>query len=256
MDVFDGLSNQDYAEGIATLIDPVDITLLSRISKNRICFFLRTKVIADNLTEIHKQVIIKGKTTPKCPLITKTVRVIISNASADIPNGIIKDELVKQGVNLLSEITDIKADLTGPMYAHILSFQKQVFIKPEDEEKINSIQCLRIRLNNVDHMIFVSTEKMVRFLCHIEGHLARQCGKNKEKDPLSQVSTGSTSLEPLAVTRIRDDNQIMLPPKQSTAKRGYSSSTVSSIESPVTKQIQKKFKRNVLCQTFQSSKPN
>ncbi|KAL3290476.1 hypothetical protein HHI36_023817 [Cryptolaemus montrouzieri] len=51
---------------------------------------------------------------------------------------------------------------------------------------------------------------MVRFLCHIEGHLARQCGKNKEKDPLSQVSTGSTSLEPLAVTRIRDDNQIML----------------------------------------------
>ncbi|KAL3274915.1 hypothetical protein HHI36_019696 [Cryptolaemus montrouzieri] len=200
---------------------------------------LRTKVIADNLIEIHKQVIIKGQTIPIRPLITKAVRVIISNASADIPNGIIKDELVQQGVNLVSEITDIKAGLTGQMFAHILSFRKQVFIKPEDEEKINSIQCLRIRLNNVDHMIFVSTEKMVCFLCHIKGIWLGNVKKNEKKDPLSQVSTGSTSLEPLAVTRIRDDNQIMLPPKQSIAKRGYSSSTVSSIESPVTKQIQK-----------------
>ncbi|KAL3288904.1 hypothetical protein HHI36_003349 [Cryptolaemus montrouzieri] len=112
MDVFDGLSNQDYAEGIATLIDPVNITHISPIWKNRICFFLHTKVIAENLTEIHKQVIIKGQTIPKRQLITKAVRVIISNASADIPNGIIKDELVEESVNLVSEITDIKVDLT------------------------------------------------------------------------------------------------------------------------------------------------
>ncbi|KAL3274913.1 hypothetical protein HHI36_019694 [Cryptolaemus montrouzieri] len=76
---------------------------------------LRTKVIADNLIEIHKQVIIKGQTIPIRPLITKAVRVIISNASADIPNGIIKDELVQQGVNLVSEITDIKAGLTAKL---------------------------------------------------------------------------------------------------------------------------------------------
>ncbi|KAL3281534.1 hypothetical protein HHI36_004742 [Cryptolaemus montrouzieri] len=152
MDIFDGLSNQNYGEGIATLIDPLGITHISEL--------------AEELEEILHQLKIKECTVPMRPSITKGVRVIISNATAHIPISIIKEKLIKYGVNPLSEIPDIEDGLIGQMDVHILSFRKQVIVKPEDEAKID----LRISLDNIDQIIFVSTEKMICFLHHTEGH--------------------------------------------------------------------------------------
>lgn len=181
LDAIEGLQLQDYAEGIAKLINPIGITHISRISKNRVCLYLRTKEIAADLTDNHQTAKVGIHNLVIRSLISKTKRIIISNASADIPNSVIKNELTRRGIKVTSEISDIKAAISGPQFSHILSFRKQAYIAPEDEVKVNEIKYITVTIKNTEQWLYISTDKLVCFLCHSEGHLAKHClNRNKE----------------------------------------------------------------------------
>lgn len=111
----------------------------------------------------------------------------------EIPNDIIIEEINKHGIEPVSTITDVKAALSGPRFSHILSFRRQIYIKEEDEPKIKDIQNLQLKVNNATHWIYLSTEKLVCFVCNNEGHLAKYCSQAENS---ATNSTAPASLPP------------------------------------------------------------
>ncbi|KAH0556651.1 hypothetical protein KQX54_001220 [Cotesia glomerata] len=56
LDSVDGVQIHEYAVASGSKIGPENIRHLSRIANNRICIYLSTKEVADNLIENHKTV--------------------------------------------------------------------------------------------------------------------------------------------------------------------------------------------------------
>ncbi|CAG5102782.1 Protein of unknown function [Cotesia congregata] len=54
LDSGEGIQLQSYAIAIGTKIGPQNIRYISRIANNRICVYLATKEIADQLIVVHK----------------------------------------------------------------------------------------------------------------------------------------------------------------------------------------------------------
>ncbi|CAD6210763.1 GSCOCG00010933001-RA-CDS, partial [Cotesia congregata] len=89
LDTVDGTPTQDYALVIATKIDPENIRHISRISNNRVCVYLSSKEIADQLIDIHQAIIITNQRILIRPLFSWNKRLIISNVQPIIPNDIV-----------------------------------------------------------------------------------------------------------------------------------------------------------------------
>lgn len=69
IDAVDDTPIKDYAYAFGKIINPSQIRFLSRMSNNRICVFVSTKEIADELTEIHQCIILNNTKIPIRPLI-------------------------------------------------------------------------------------------------------------------------------------------------------------------------------------------
>lgn len=103
LDSIENLTIQDYAEGISKLTDPLNITHISRISKNRVCLYLRSKKIVDELTDVHRHAKIGQHKLEIRPLIVKTKRVILSNVGPDVP-----DEMIIEGLTQYHKSLQLK----------------------------------------------------------------------------------------------------------------------------------------------------
>lgn len=148
VDSIDGHSVEEYALSLAKVMDPKDILYASRINQNRICFYLSKKEIVDNLLENRTNILIGTVSLTIRPLVSKAKRVMISNVQPCIPTSAILDELQKLDITPVSQITPIRTGTQHPSLSHLLSFRKQVYIKPEDEPKIPNN--LRITYENVN----------------------------------------------------------------------------------------------------------
>lgn len=76
IDAIEGLTVQDYAEAIGNLIDPMNITHISRISKNRVCLYFKSKQIAQQFVDKHPKIKIQNQIIDVRLLTRRTKRVI------------------------------------------------------------------------------------------------------------------------------------------------------------------------------------
>lgn len=179
----EGLTVQNYTTGLGSLIGKEHVRFVSRTS-HRIVVYLDSKELADKLTENNTKVNIGSHSLLIRPLITKSKRIIISNVCPIIPHTHIENELAKLNITPASKILFIRAGITEPGYSHVLSFRRQVYIQPGDEDKLPS--SLKISYDNSTYWIYFSTQKIVCFLCKEEGHLARYCKNVESYAPNSQ----------------------------------------------------------------------
>ncbi|CAG5102890.1 Similar to Transposon TX1 uncharacterized 82 kDa protein (Xenopus laevis) [Cotesia congregata] len=91
------------------------------------------------------------------------------HASSDV----IEQEFTKLGIKLSSEITFLKVGIQNPPFNHILSFRRQVYITPQDEEKFP--ETIKIIFEETTYFIYLSTDSISCFICKKEGHLAKNC---------------------------------------------------------------------------------
>ncbi|CAD6228027.1 GSCOCG00006316001-RA-CDS, partial [Cotesia congregata] len=54
----DKVKIEDYAKAIGDIIGAKEVRFISRISNNRVCIYVSTKELADNLIEKQKNVVI------------------------------------------------------------------------------------------------------------------------------------------------------------------------------------------------------
>ncbi|KAH0561119.1 hypothetical protein KQX54_013300 [Cotesia glomerata] len=131
-------------------------------------------------------------------------RVCIYVATKDIADTLID---IHKTVKPASSITTLRVGLNIPGFQHILSFRRQVYIKPED---VNNIPPLwKIDYDDTTYFIYPSLDAMICFNCKEQGHLARACPTN----PNHQGATDSSSQENLPATPLSEESVIPKKPE-------------------------------------------
>ncbi|KAH0540244.1 hypothetical protein KQX54_014996 [Cotesia glomerata] len=113
LDSVDGVQIHEYAVALGSKIGPESIRHLSRIANNRVCIYLSTKEVADNLIENHKTVKVRDTDIYIRPLISRNKRLILSNVPPIIPNDVIIAKLKESKINPVSNISTLHFDDTS-----------------------------------------------------------------------------------------------------------------------------------------------
>lgn len=179
MDAIEGISLNDYILAIGNLVEPANVRFASKISMNRVCIYLASKQLVDNIIENKQFIKIGNKTVEIRPLLTKFKRLILSNVCPVIPHEILEEKIRSFNVRLGSSLSFLRAGISAPGFSHILSFRRQIYVHPED---INNIPpSVNITYDNTTYWIYLTTEKISCFICKQQGHLAKNCDENPNK---------------------------------------------------------------------------
>lgn len=173
MDHVEDVTLTDYVCAIGDKVQPKNIIFASRISINRVCIYLASKELVNELIEKHRYIEFNQVKVTLRPLISKMKRVVFSNVSPDISNHVLEDILDQLNIKRGSHISHVKATISKEGYSHVASFRRQVYAKPEDVVKIPEI--FRIHLNGINYFIYASTDSLRCFTCKLEGHIAINC---------------------------------------------------------------------------------
>lgn len=232
IDSMEGLSNDDYLDGLESLISIENVRFVSKISGKRVCIFLNSKSLVEQLN--GQKIKVKEHTVSIRPLIEKNKRVVISNVYPMIPHELILDLLKNSGINPVSPMQHIRAGLNKQGRSHVLSFRRQIYIKEEDVPLIP--ETLKVVYDNTPYWVYLSTESTNCFLCKQSGHVAKQCPEYQE-----------TSEENLNLTLTKENSTVQhnkpheVPDMASINSKGQKrpppsiiSSTNSANEQPIT----------------------
>lgn len=192
LDSIEGLTIDDYVDGLEELINVNEIRFLSKIANSRVCVYLTGLSTVENIE--NKSITVKNHTLIIRPYISRNKRVVISNVSPTIPHEDIIRALNVRGITPVSTMTYIRAGTVKPGRSHIMSFRRQIFIKEEDESLLpGTIQMID---DDIPSWIYLSTDSTNCFLCKQSGHIAKLCPKNPSSNndtPISQTSGSQPS---------------------------------------------------------------
>lgn len=212
--VIDSISDipiDKYILEIGKLTSPNNIRFVSRISGNRVCVYLESKQTVTDIISKHSHIKINDNTLQVRPLITHYKRLILSNVCPVIPHYVLTDALEKLKIRTNSAMTFIKAGMSNPGYSHILSFRRQIYIHPEDEELIP--ESLHIKFDDTNYWIYLSTDTLKCFLCKQSGHIAKQCSQN--------TIPNTDQLDDLETTTAENGKTIDLPKPSPTKNKAH-----------------------------------
>lgn len=163
----------EFIEKLSTKVNPSHIKFASKISNNRLCVYLSSKDVADDLVYNHKNIVVANQVFPIRPLISRNKRIILSNVCPSIPHQVIEEALLTFGVKTVVPLTFLRAGFNNPNLSHILSFRRQTFVSPDDEHKLP--ESFQVFMDNVPHWIYVTPDVPICFLCKNQGHIAKNC---------------------------------------------------------------------------------
>lgn len=232
MNTEDELNLSDYVINIGNIIGPRNITFASRMSNNRICLYLSNPQAVDTIINNHSKMTINNKEISIRRLISPARRLIISNVCPSVPHTLIEAALKRIGLQLVSPLSFMRAGILGEEYSHILSFRRQVYVKPDDDIDLPS--SLVLKFEETSYRIFLTYDNMVCFQCKQPGHIARHCpGQNIGNDEVSQTRQNLT-----AEKKITDNLIALSPPTEDVdlnqTKKRAAPSTISPPNTPST----------------------
>jgi len=193
---------KDYIIEIGKITKPENIIFVSKISKKRMCIFLSSKDLTNKLIKDNAILVVQGQNIKLRKLYNPDKRIILANVYPNIPHETIIEALKEHNITPTSPISFLRAGLHIEGLTHILSFRRQMYISPEDENKIPS--SLLINFENANYRIFLSNDELTCFLCKKIGHTSNNCPKANELKPsetnnissLSNILTQSEAGEP------------------------------------------------------------
>lgn len=181
--VIDTVNDTDvktYLKPMASKTVSTNIIAASKIAQNRFCCYFNDEKIVDELTkEGNSDIIINGEKLEIRPYVTKAKRVIFSNVHSCIPHDEIIAKLKDYNITPKSNMSFIRLGFDEPGFTQVLSFRRQLFIEPDDVNKLPSD--FTINFDDTVYHIYVSADKITCFTCHKEGHTAKYCPTLKDK---------------------------------------------------------------------------
>lgn len=173
VNAIEGVPLQDHILAIGNIIKPQHIKYVSRMSNNRIGIFLSNKELVEYIVEKHQIINVNGIETEIRKLINPAKRLTISNACPSIPHSVIESALIANGVQPVSPMTYLRAGITDPQYAHVLSSRRQIYIATDKELSIP--ETLIIAHDDTNYRIFITSDGLVCRICKQHGHIANRC---------------------------------------------------------------------------------
>lgn len=82
-------------------------------------------------------------------------RVVISIVQPVIPNDLITEALRRVGINIICNISELRASSSKPDRSHMISFRRQFYIKKEDERLIP--ESLQLTYDDTIYLVDVHT---------------------------------------------------------------------------------------------------
>lgn len=189
---------KEYIFAIGDIIKPENITHASRISNQRICIFLKTKSLVDQIVTEHEKIQVQNHITTIRRYIIPPTKVSITNICPSIPDEEILNAFKHLNIKVISPITTHRANLERPEYAHILCFRRILYI-PETEKHLVP-ETLTILYENKEHRIFLATEKQVCNKCNGVGHPENKC-KNTITPESTQIIQQNLETETTQITQ-------------------------------------------------------
>jgi len=183
----------EYIKAFSQITIPKNIKFASRISNNRFCIYFASKNIVDQIITKQPYIVINNIKISYRRLINPAKRIIISNVQPIIPHDIITNAITNIPIRILSPITFMKAGFGNEEYDHIGSFRRQLYIHPEDNEKMPS--SIIINFDHTDYRIFFSDDTVTCYLCKQTGHTTNHCKnviENKTLYSLNNITPPAT----------------------------------------------------------------
>jgi len=211
----DNIPQIEYIIAISKLTLPKNIKFVSRISNSRFCIFFNDKNTVDFLIDNHPSIKLNDHTIIKIRrLINPSKRIIISNVSPAIPNDSILLHLKDHNIQIVSPITHVNAGFNIPELAHILSFRRQVYINPDDFQKLpNSVLIIH---ENTPHRIFFSDDTLSCYLCKLKGHTSKQCKNTSTEASKTKINESQEYTNYISNSNVTDDNIVYNKPSCNT----------------------------------------
>lgn len=230
----EGLKIFDYVRAIGNIVGPKNVTFASRISKSRVCIYLASKSLVDQLIGNHTTIIVGDMELAVRRLVTPSKRIILSNLSPSIPHETVENELKRLGLNLVSPISFLKAGIPGDEYGHILSFRRQAYISPpEDNYELQT--SILMPCEDRFCRVFISTDKMECFICKQPGHKANGCPNASatysalQTDEDKPLALPETDLSPVSLFS-QPNLELQTQDEFSGRKRGHETGTPASTD--------------------------
>lgn len=203
-DVSEEIKLKDYIYEVGKHVGPSNIIFASRISNNRVCMYLKSSTLADQLPITHPIIHINNTNLKVRKLINPAKRIIISNVSPHIPHEIIENALNNIHIKTTSPVTFMRVGQLEEEYKHIHSFRRQVYTTSdnEDEDTQNIPPTIVIQYQEENFRIFLSTEDHWCPICKTAEHSANSCNHKRTeiapKHPITKRLTANPHPTPLA----------------------------------------------------------
>lgn len=92
----------------------------------------------------------------------------------------------------MSQISFLRAGLSEPGFSHMPSLRRQIFIKPEDADKLPPP--LNIFYEDTSFWIYLSGDNINCYLCKKEGYLSKGCPDSTNKETENSINAPILSM--------------------------------------------------------------
>ena len=189
----------NYIVAVGRLVGPQNVLSASKISKKRICMYLISEEITNQLTLHHKFIEVNDSRIPIHKLITPSKKIVLSNVHSCIPNSLIIDAFHQYNIKTTSAIHELHVGTSSneipkeelAKYSHVQSFRRGVFIEINPEVPIP--ESIVIHFENEAHRIFLNDPEIRCYICKSIEHNAHQCDQlSPSVPPQNEYSTSQT----------------------------------------------------------------
>lgn len=215
INVVEDLSLRDYIVAVGNIVQPHNVKFASRISNNRVCIYLSSTEMVDDMVQNHNVVKVADYELNIRRLITPARRLLMSNVHPCIPHDVIQRSLTTLGVQTITPITFLKASYFSEDYGHVMSFRRQLYMQPDDDLQLPS--SIIVDFEGTSHRIFLSSDEITCFLCKEKGHITKKCPKQVQQDTnyvnnTNQTASNNINHPEQELSTIEENHSQLLPP--------------------------------------------
>ncbi len=178
----DGIRLSEYVYKLAEVIRPSDIRYCSRISRNRVSFYLSSVKIVDEFLDKQSGILINKQFVKARRLINPDKRILISNAPPSVPHELIAELMNSLNVNLSSDISFLKFGIKDDNLSHLHSFRRQVYVTNDTVKNLPTSAV--IHHLGQQRRIFFNDDKVRCFHCKEFGHISAACPQAPDNDDI------------------------------------------------------------------------
>lgn len=222
-----GITVEDVLLDVAERVGHENIISASRMNK-AVVVFLKEELLVNRLVE--SGIVVSGAFVIVQPLISPTVKVVISNVPPFIPDEDIQRELLRYG-KFASGIKMIPLGCKNESLKHVLSFRRQVFMFLNAPTLNVSFRCV---YEGKSYMLYANAGELRCYDCGAVGHVRLTCPQREE---VTNETDTNGSAEQTMEEKVENEDQNVLNNKDLGSVGAESESNNTEVSTEVVENV-------------------